>query len=367
MKEISYQSFSLKTHQKNWGKNRPNVCQFELTFLCGLRCKHCYTDCYNTPGRIKQELDAKKIKSILDKVYSAGAVWLCLTGGDPLTRKDFPEIYSYAKSKGFIITLFTNAYSMTEELADYLRKNPPFVIEITLNAVRKKTYEKMSQVRGSFEKAMEGIRMMTSRGLPLKIKTHITKDNLEELPEIRDFIESLGLKIKLNSILHARLDKDLTPCSLRITPQEIMGLSKRLGNKGDKLQDDDCRSMPESEKRSPSKDAGLTKQKADAPLFPCPIGSGGLVYVDPYGNLVPCICIREPKVNLCRENIDQARNDILTWVRSRTFTTDSKCKTCQLSGICHRCPGKTMIEKGSLEAEVDWFCDLARSMEAASS
>ncbi|GAF88367.1 unnamed protein product, partial [marine sediment metagenome] len=117
MREIQYKTFSLRTHKINWLLKRPNVCQFELTFGCNLHCKHCYTDCYNKPAYLKKELKTREVKFILDKVYKAGVIWLCFTGGDPLTRKDFLDIYSDAKDKGFIITLFTNGYSMTEEIA----------------------------------------------------------------------------------------------------------------------------------------------------------------------------------------------------------------------------------------------------------
>ncbi|MEA3560790.1 MAG: radical SAM protein [Candidatus Omnitrophota bacterium] len=129
MKEIQYKTFSLRTHKKNWRIKRSNVCQFELTFKCGLNCSYCYVSCYNKPECIKNELTTKGVKFILDKVYNAGIIWLCLTGGDPLTREDFLEIYSYAKNKGLIITIFTNGYSMTKEIADYLEKRPPFVKE----------------------------------------------------------------------------------------------------------------------------------------------------------------------------------------------------------------------------------------------
>src|SRR4030042_1866779 len=114
MKEIEYQDFSLATHNKNWQINKANVCQFELTFKCGLHCKHCYSDCFNNPSSISRELDTKQIKLILDKVYAAGCFWLCFSGGDPLAREDFLGIYSYAKQKGFIITVFTNGYSMND-------------------------------------------------------------------------------------------------------------------------------------------------------------------------------------------------------------------------------------------------------------
>jgi len=62
MKEIQYRTFSLKTHKKNWRAANPNICQFEVTFQCGLHCRHCYTNCYNNSEYIKKELVFKDIK-----------------------------------------------------------------------------------------------------------------------------------------------------------------------------------------------------------------------------------------------------------------------------------------------------------------
>jgi radical SAM protein with 4Fe4S-binding SPASM domain len=363
MQEIQYKTFSLKAHKKNWHLKSPNACQFELTFKCGIHCKHCYTDCYNKQDFTKDELNTKQVKSVLDKVYSSGVIWLCFTGGDPLARKDFLEIYFYAKTKGFIVSVFTNGCSMTKEIADHLKENPPFVIEITLNAVTKKRYEQIAQVKGSFEKAMNGISLIARRKLPLKIKTQVTKDNLKELPEIKKFVEDLGLKFNPSFFLHARLDQNLTPCSLRIKPKESVELNKRLRYTTDKLLDDACRSMPNSESQplnTSHHEPNAKHQGPNCSLFSCTINGGDGMHIDPYGNLIPCVCIREPKINLCRKNIKEAQINILTWVRSRSFTTDSKCKGCKMITNCHKCPGQAMVEKGNLEAEIEWFCELAK-------
>lgn len=349
MQEIFYKTFSLKTHKKNWQLKKPNVCQFELTFKCGLHCRHCYTDCYNKPGYFKKELTTRDVKFILDKLYNAGVIWLCFTGGDPLTRKDFLDIYSYAKDKGFLITIFTNGYSMTEEIARYLKQRPPFVIELTLNAATKERYEKISQVKGSFEKSMQGINLILKAKLPLKIKTQITKDNLEELPQIKKFLKDLGLTFRPSIDLYARLNGDTTPCNLRLSAKEILNLN------GKKISfEDDCNSNtrePRTEHRAPSTE-----------LFRCAIGGGDGIHIDPYGNTFSCNLIREPKFNLLKVGIEYARNRLLSLVRNRKFTTDSKCASCNLIDFCRRCPGRVFLETGDMEAPVEYYCQLAKAL-----
>lgn len=342
MQETKYITFSLRTHKKNWRIKKPNFCQFELTFGCELHCKHCYSDCYNKPIYLEKELNIQSIKIILDKVYRAGITWICFTGGDPLTRKDFLDIYSFAKNMGFITTIFTNAYSMTKEIARFLKNKPPFLIELTLNAVTKDTYERISQVKDSFEKVMEGINLILKFKLPLRIKTQITKDNLKELPKIKKFIQSLGLRFRPFYDLHARLNGDLTPCNLRIPPVEILGLN---GKKH--LSDNKCSLSPSAICHPPS-----------ANLFCCAIGGGDGIQIDPYGNIFACNLIRKPSFNLLKVDIDYARNKLLSLVRERKFITNSKCNGCHLREICHWCPGRAYVEKANMEKPIDYYCEL---------
>lgn len=337
MKEIQYKTFSRQTHEKNCKLKRFSVCQFELTFKCGLHCKYCYTDCYNRPRNIGEELKTREVKIILDKIFDTGVIWLCFTGGDPLARKDFLEIYSYARDKGFLITIFTNAYSMTKKTADHLKKSPPFVIETTLNGVTKETYEKISQVKGSFKKAMDGLGLILNSKLPLKIKTQFTKDNIKEKSLIEKFIKDLRLEFRPSYILHARLNGDLSPCGLRVPPKEILGRSgnrKRLVN--------DCR--------------------PGADLFNCAVGESDGINIDPYGNMFPCSLIRKPVFNLLEEDILSASSRLSVLVREKQFTGGSKCRSCDLRESCLWCPGRALVETGDREAPIPYYCELAAAV-----
>lgn len=349
MKEIQYKAFSFKTHKKNWQVNRPNVCQFELTFSCDLHCKYCYSDCYNKPSFIKKELNTEQIKFILDKAYDAGVIWLCFTGGDPLKREDFLEIYSYAKNKGFIITIFTNGYSMTKEIANYLKEKPPFVIEITLNGIEKDICERISQVKGSFEKIMGGLNMILERKLPLKIKTMITRDNLGYLDQVKKFIEGLNLRFRPSPVLYARLNGDLTPCSLRVSPQDILD----LGGK-DKFNS-------REDKKECIRDNQQSKIIDDS-LFSCAAAGGDGMLVDPYGKMFLCELIRDPKINLLTESIEEGMDKLMPLASNRKFKTDPKCKYCQIRERCLNCPGKALLETGDMEKTIPWFCELAHTV-----
>lgn len=340
MKEKEYREFSLKIHKKNWRFEKPNVCQFELTFRCDLHCRHCYTDCYNNPSCIEKELNTEDIKYIVDKVHNAGVVWVCFTGGDPLTRQDFLDIYTYAKKKGFIITVFTSGYSITGEVVRHFKKSPPFAIEITLNAVSQSLYEKISQVNGSFDRVMAGIDLILRERLPLRLKTEVTRDNLLEVYEIKKFIEKLGLRFRPSLDIHARLDGDRTPCNLRIPVKEAVGLNGIFRKRGLEV-----------------------KGYGSSGLFRCAIGGGDGFHIDPYGNTFPCRLIRTPSINLLEVEVEYALNKLLSLVRSREFVTDSECRVCNIKELCWNCPGRAYLETGDMEAPLRYYCSLAKAIK----
>jgi MoaA/NifB/PqqE/SkfB family radical SAM enzyme len=190
METLSYSDFSLHLHRRMETQRVPIVGTIEVTWRCPIRCVHCYN---NLPigdqeARLN-ELTYQEHCRILDEITEAGCLWLLYTGGEIFARKDFLDIYTYAKKKGLLITLFTNGTLITPEIADYLAEWRPFSIEITLYGRSKETYERITGIPGSFERCMQGIRLLIDRGLPLKLKTMALTVNKDEVWEIKRFAE----------------------------------------------------------------------------------------------------------------------------------------------------------------------------------
>ena len=120
-----YSDFSQRLHQKVVGNRIPLVGSMEVTERCNLGCAHCYI---NIPagdqGAHKRELKKAEIFGILDQIVDQGCLWLLLTGGEPFVRPDFLDIYTYAKKKGLLVTLFTNGTTISTRIADHLHNGP---------------------------------------------------------------------------------------------------------------------------------------------------------------------------------------------------------------------------------------------------
>ncbi len=213
----------LDTHLK--GARFPLQGQWELTCRCNLRCVMCYTDCFNTPDMLRRELSFPEIVRIMDEIQEAGCLELCLTGGEPLARKDFPEIYGYAKQKGFLVTVFTNATLLTESMADYWVRYPPSMIEISFHGLTQASFEPITQGAGSYDRCLEGIRMILDRQLPLTLKTTGMTVNRDEVLKIKDFVARLGhgrkVQYKLGGAIRARLDGSQDVYQYQLADEDI--------------------------------------------------------------------------------------------------------------------------------------------------
>jgi len=97
---IEIQDFSLWDKIK--GKRALFSFDLETTARCDNDCRHCYI---NLPAGDRaareQEFSVEEIGNIADQAVSLGAVWCLITGGEPLLRKDFTDIYLLLKRKGF--------------------------------------------------------------------------------------------------------------------------------------------------------------------------------------------------------------------------------------------------------------------------
>ncbi|MCK9594971.1 MAG: radical SAM protein [Candidatus Omnitrophica bacterium] len=339
MRKVEYRDFSLKTHQGNLRRRKPSVCQFELTFKCDFRCRYCYISCYNKRNYLNRELSTRDIEHILDKVHKSGVLWLCFTGGDPLTRPDFPQIYLYAKRKGFLITVFTNGLRLNKKILGLFARFPPFMLELTLNAVSKRVYEKIAGKTGSFEKVRDNIVLMHKMGIPFRIKTQMTRDNHKELPRVKKFVEGLGLDFLPGYTLFPRLDGDLFPCDLRLAPRELVRMNK--------------------EWTGVSEECILVNPAKGKQLFNCSVVSGDSYHIDPEGRMFLCSLLRDPRYGLKSAGVMENLGKLLKYARHKEFQTASRCRGCRLRYNCLSCPGRAYLEKGDMETPVEYYCELA--------
>jgi len=350
MKDINSGKFYGRLHTIK--EHYPWSGQIELTYCCNLNCIHCY--CKGSEDKNK-ELTTKQWKKIIDEIHKEGCLEITFTGGEPLIREDFLEIYAYAKEKGFIITFFSNGQAFTDEIIAYLVNSPPSSIEITLNGITKPIYESITQVEGSLERVMSTIRESKKRGLPLILKTNLLKQNRNEIGRIKAFVDEFLGKVKgkyyfkYDPMIYPRLNGDKTPCQHRLSFKELLEV---------KRQDPDI--WQEYQKDLHSDFSDFKRDRSF--LYHCNAWMSQF-FINPYGRLKFCQFTDKFSVDLKTTSFKEGFYKVFPQVLREQYRTNSKCQDCTLRPICYHCPARAFLETGDEEGPVEYYCELAKALE----
>lgn len=348
---INYGEFSKRFHDKILSRRIPTDGSIEVTARCNLRCVHCYINLpLNDLAAQEKELTYKEFCNIIDQIVDEGCLWLLLTGGEPFIRQDFLDIYTYAKKKGLLITIFTNGTTMTPRIADYLAEWKPFSLEITLYGRTKKTYESVTGVPGSYEKCIQGIELLLQRKIPLKLKTVVMTLNKHEIWDMKKYTENLELDFRFDPVLNMRLDAGRQPADFRISPEEVVALDL-ADEKRIKEWIEFC-----------DKFCGTPKNSNY--LYQCSAGRGTF-HIDPCGKLSACMMARYPSFDLQEDSFRRGWQEFLPNVLSQEWSQEPLCKHCELISLCGQCPGWAQIEHTNQEKPVEYLCKIARLREEA--
>jgi radical SAM protein with 4Fe4S-binding SPASM domain len=315
----------------------------EVTPYCNLKCRHCYV----TQSKLEGEVfSGKELCRVIDEIAEEGCLWLLLTGGEPLMRPDFSEIYSRAKKQGIFTTVFTNGTLVTREIARLFHDLPPQAVEISLYGATRATYESITGVSGSFERCLRGIELLLEEGVKLKLKTMLMTLNKHEYWEMKKLAKSYGVDFRLDPFINPGLDGSRQPCNFRLTPEEIIEMD---------LADPERRQAWEDAFNNPR-----TLPPPDDTIFTCGAGNTRF-HIDGFGRLQMCIIAREPSYDLRQGSFREGWRAFLAEIRSRKLSQPSPCRSCQYRDACMVCPGWAQLEYGNPEERpIEYLCDVAR-------
>lgn len=349
MKESSLSSLYSALQQKK--QHAPLIGMFELTYRCNLNCIHCY--CQDTKPNAA-ELNTSRWKELIKIVTEEGCIYLTFTGGDPLIRKDFLELYSYARKKGLILSIFTNGMALSKEIIAFLKKHPPYSLEITLNGITKATYESIVKREGAFAAVMENIRRLKKSGIPLILKSNLLKQNKDEVCAIKAFADKLlgkakgAYRFKYDPMLYPRLNGDTTPCQYRLSFEELESMRRNDLDIWQEYQRQISLEMP---------DLGREKRF----LYRCNSWMQKFI-INPYGRLKFCHFSEKFSVDLKKTSFREGFYNVFPLLLNETFKTSSRCQRCRLRSLCYHCPARAYLETGDEEGPVEYYCTLAKKM-----
>ena len=345
-----------------WGGLTPLEIVIEITSRCNNNCRHCYINLPASDRSAKdREVPLEELKRIVDEAQSIGCLFCGLTGGEPLIREDFIEIYIYLKERGFLISVFSNATLITEEIIRVFQKYPPRIIEVSVYGVTRATYEHVTRKEGSFLAFEKGLYLLLKSGLKVRLKAMALRSNLHEIKQIGAYCreKTTGL-YRFDPFLHLRYDFDpkrnIEIQSERLSPSEIISLeqhdlqrSRAILQLCQRLKPDDSHNI-------------------DNRAIPCGAGETGIA-VNSCGKLQLCASLTEPSTvfDLSRGTIRQAWQEFIPRIRAlrSEYVKIRKCMICPIISLCYWCPAHAFLEIGKMDMPVEYFCEVAHERAKA--
>lgn len=351
---------------------------FEITARCNLSCEMCYV---RIDHKRMKELGGKERTTeewidMARQARDAGTISLLLTGGEPMLRPDFCEIYEEIAKMGFILTLYTNATMITPEIMKVLKKYPPHIIGITIYGASEDTYRRVCGNGEAYNRMLDGVQQLLKLSSNIQIRTTIIKDNKDDLNDIELLVERLQnlykkeIDLNISRVVFKSIRNSITePSKCRLTPEENAILyCKKYFNRVEKYSKDEeyrniIKSKVERKKENIQKYQNENKQNKDInknnkTFYGCGAGCDEY-YITWDGKMLPCTLMGKYYTNPFKEGLENAWNrmeDVIVVPK-----VPHKCLDCKYKEFCFTCPANRYCESGDEEGIPDYLCKEAEA------
>ena len=201
-----------------------NYLFWECTQRCNLRCLHCGSDC-TSDTTIPDMPFRDFLQAILPikKMYEDNAITVVITGGEPLLRKDLVLCGKTLREHGFCWGIVTNGYAYTPDMHAGLLAAGMGAITLSLDGLEN-THNWLRSSKKSFENAVKALSLIvSSKGLNYDVVTCVNRKNINELPDLKNFLISKKTKawrlFTIAPIGRAANNEDMV-----LTPEELKRL-----------------------------------------------------------------------------------------------------------------------------------------------
>lgn len=166
----------------------------ELTLRCNENCFHCGSRC----GDVRSdELSLQQYEELLNEVrreFPDRLPRICITGGEPMLRRDFEAIVRMIHEMGFRWGMTSNGTLIDEKAARMLREAGMGTISISIDGLRE-THDRCRRSPGAYDRAMRGIEALIREGgfHAVQVTTVIHKGNIEELDAMFEVMDGIDI------------------------------------------------------------------------------------------------------------------------------------------------------------------------------
>lgn len=292
----------------------PISATFEITEKCNFDCYYCYAKSLKN----QNDLDTDQIKQILDKLKKTGIIFLNITGGEVLARKDILEILKYINEQKFILGVFTNGSLLTKEIIDELKSGYVKIINISLIAPTEEQFDKLSGKIGNFKKFISGLDLLKNNNLKFNVVTTLTSENIDLYDAFENFMRNYNTKIRFTYDVGPTFEGYDMIENYAVKKSQIENLKKFYGK-------------------------NIENMKKNIREYGCSAGQSNFAITN-QGKVLPCMKFRKEVGNILDSNFDDIwESDEMKGIIKNELKRHEKCNKCEKRDYCLYCPGEVRM------------------------
>jgi len=326
----------------------PLKASIDLTYRCNNRCRHCWLWTPDTPAEAARELDTEEWREVIDQARALGTREWAISGGEPMLREDFAELFDHATARAATFSLNTNGTLITPHIARLLRRKGGKLVAVY--GATADVYDRVTRNPGGFEALLQGLSYLKEAGAGFIVQLIPMRENWEQWDEMVAFAKSwsphhrvgapwlfgagCGEPARNNEIAAQRLD-----------PRDAIVLDAPSG------------AEPE-----------LATRQDDRLLAAC-LDHRRDFHVDAYGGMSFCIFIKDPalrydlRAGTVRTGWEEFIPSLADVVRGGEEYR-AGCGSCDLRADCRWCDVYGFLEHRRHGAKVEYLCEVAREARA---
>jgi MoaA/NifB/PqqE/SkfB family radical SAM enzyme len=350
----------------------------DLTYRCNNNCRHCWLRSPPGAPEKEKELSLEEIKAIVDEARGMGCRRWSISGGEPMLRPDFSEIFDYITRKSAAYSLNTNGTLITPEIARLLKRKGSKMV--ALYGSTPDVHDHITRAPGSFDAVMQGIAYLKEAGAGFIVQLIPMRDNYHQLDEMIKLAESLSPHCRigapwlfLSACGNSERNKEIM--RQRLSPKDVVELDKPdlsyeewMNSAAEQETSNIENRTPNVERRTRNKNLKNEheyRHSGDDRLFASCIASRRDFHIDPYGRMTFCCFIKDPtlRFNLRQGSFEECWEKFIPSLADKVRGGKEyleNCASCEDRSDCRWCPVYGYLEHRRFSAKVEYLCAVAK-------
>ena len=360
----------------------PLKASIDLTYRCNNRCRHCWLWTADTADERARELTVDEWRDVVDQARALGTHEWSISGGEPMLRPDFAEIFDYVTDRATAYSLNTNGTLITPQIARLLRRKGNKMI--ALYGATAAVHDHVTRSPGSFESLMEGFARMGEAGAGFTVQLIPMHANWHEWEAMQELAKSLSRDWRIGApwlFLSAcgRATRNAEIAAQRLDPAIATTLDESDLSDGEPEPWDEHTSDVRPSALAAAGDAGpCAGMAADDRVHASCIAKRREFHVDPYGGMTWCYFAKDKDLRynlragagagVATGAVAAAWEDFIPSLSGKIrggVEYLEGCAVCDLRADCRWCGVYGYLEHGRHGAKVEYLCEVAREARAS--